>query len=99
MAAPAAPVPAPAQPSVRRAIVVAVSVGAGVALSVAGIVYAIIAVPFYALARVTEPAQGLDRPFIRNGILFALPTGLLIGLLVGIVVGIWYARGGRLPSE
>jgi hypothetical protein len=78
---------------------VAVAVGVGVALSVAGIVYAIVAVPFYALARATEPAQGLDRPFIRNGILFALPTGLLIGLLVGVIVGIWYARGGRLPSE
>ena len=99
MAAPAAPVPGPATPPIRRAIGVAVAVGAGVALSVAGIVYAIIAVPFYALARVTEPAQGMDRPFIRNGILFALPAGLLIGLLVGVVVGIWYARGGRLPTE
>ena len=99
MAAPAAPVPTAEMPSLRRAIGVAVATGVGVGLSVAGIVYAIIAVPFYALARATEPSQGLDRPFIRNGILFALPTGLLIGLLVGVIVGVWYARGGRLPTE
>ena len=55
--------------------------------------------PFYALARATEPSQGRDRPIIRNGLLFALPTGLVIGLLVGVIVGVWYARGGRLPSE
>ena len=100
MAASAASAPVSGSPpSLVRTLAVAVAVGAGVAMSVAGIVYAIIAVPFYALARATEPSQGLDRPFIRDGILFALPAGLVIGLLAGVIVGVWYARGGRLPTE
>lgn len=85
-------------PSAGRSVLVAVAVGLGVALSVAAVVFAIIAIPFFALARVSEGAQGLDRPFVRDSLLrFTLPAGLLAGVIVGAVVGRWYRRGGHLP--
>lgn len=80
-----------------RSLLVAVGVGAAVALAMAALVYAVVAVPFYALARFTEPQQGLDRPVIRDGIRLALPIGMGVGVLVGAIVGAWYARGGHLP--
>lgn len=84
----------------RRSVLLSCVVGVVVALVVVAIAYALLAIPFYALARFAEPGQGLDRPFIRDGILrFALPAGLLIGAASGVVVGIWHARGGRLPAE
>jgi hypothetical protein len=75
-------------------------VGLVVALVVVAVLYSLLAIPFYALARFAEPGQGLDRPFIRDGITrFALPAGVLIGAACGAVVGVWHARGGRLPTE
>ena len=97
----AAPEPsAPGDPAVlRRSLLLAVGVGVAVALCVVAIAYAILAIPFYALAQV-EPQQGLDRPFIRDGITrIALPAGLAVGVVTGAVVARWYARGGRLPTE
>ena len=96
----AAPEPsAPGTAPLRRSLVLAVGVGVAVALCVVAIAYAILAIPFYALAQV-EPQQGLDRPFIRDGITrIALPAGLAVGVVTGAVVARWYARGGRLPTE
>ena len=75
-------------------------VGVVVALVTVAIVYSLLAIPFYALARFAEPGQGMDRPFIRDGITrFALPAGVLLGAVAGGVVGVWHARGGRLPTE
>ena len=92
-------VPPRAEGSTRRSVLVAVAVGVAVALCVVAIAYAMLAIPFYALAQI-EPQQGLDRPFIRDGITqIALPVGALLGLATGVVVGRWYARGGRLPTE
>lgn len=76
------------------------AVGLVVAVVVIAILYSLLAIPFYALARFAEPGQGLDRPFIRNGITrFALPAGIVLGTACGAAVGVWHARGGRLPSE
>jgi hypothetical protein len=75
-------------------------VGFGIALAAAVVTYSIVAMPFYVLARATEPHQALDRPFFRDAILHvALPGSAVLGLLVGGVVGVWYARGGSLPRE
>lgn len=79
-----------------------VLVGFAVAMIVIAIAiaYSLLAIPFYALAQFAEPQQGMDRPFIRDGIIrFALPAGILLGAVSGAVVGIWYRRGGRLPTE
>ena len=92
-------VTAPARPPLRRSVGLGVLVGVAVGLAVIGIAAAIIAIPFYALAQV-EPQQGLDRPFIRDGLLsLALPGGILIGIVTGTLIGVWYARGGRLPTD
>jgi hypothetical protein len=88
------------RPGRARSVALAAAVGVAVGSAAIGIVYAIIAIPFYALARVAEPGQGLDRPLIRDGIVnVALPAGLLLGVLTAMIVGVWYARGGRLPDE
>lgn len=76
----------------------AVGVALLAGLAVAGLVYSVIAIPLYVLAQ-TDP-DGLDRPFIRSGILtVALPAGIIVGVGAGIVVGLWYGRGGRLPTD
>jgi hypothetical protein len=63
------------------------------------VAFAILAIPWFALARFAEPGQGLDRPAIRNGLFrIALPVGALVGIAAGVVVGRWYRRGGRLPD-
>lgn len=86
--------------SLRRSAGVAALVGAGVGLTTTAVLYALLAMPFYALARATEGEQGLDREFFRHGLTrIALPGGLVLGLVVGVLVGVWYARGGRLPDE
>ena len=83
----------------RRALVLSSVVGVVVAITVVAIVYALLVIPFYALAQI-EPGSGMDRPFVRDGILrFALPAGVLLGAACGAVVGVWHARGGRLPTE
>ncbi|MGH9187137.1 MAG: hypothetical protein ACRD0U_15175 [Acidimicrobiales bacterium] len=57
-----------------------------------------IAIPLDLLAQ-TDP-DGLDRPLIRSGMLtVALPAGLIVGIGAGVIVGLWYARGGRLPTD
>jgi hypothetical protein len=84
----------------QRPVLVATAVGFGVALAAAVVTYSIVAMPFYVLARATEPHQALDRPFFRDAILHvALPGSIVLGLLVGGLVGVWYARGGTLPRE
>ena len=81
-------------------MLLAVAVGVGVALLAIGIVMSIIAIPFFALARFAEPGSGLDRPFIRSGLLrVAIPSGVVLGGLTGVLVARWYRRGGHLPRE
>lgn len=87
------------RPPLRRSLGLGVAVGVLVGLAVMGIAGAIIAIPFYALAQV-EPQSGLDRPFIRDGLVsIALPGGILVGVVTGALIGVWYARGGRLPTD
>ena len=85
-------------PSARRAVGAALLVGLAVALCVVAIGFSIIAIPLYMLARV-EPGSGLDRPVVRDGLLYvAIPVGIVLGAVVGTLVGVWYGRGGRLPD-
>ena len=87
-----------ARPAGSRSVGLALAVGLAVAISVAGLVYSIIAIPLYLLAQ--SDSSGLDRPFIRDGFFkVALPAGLLVGTLVGAAVGVWYGRGGHLPTD
>lgn len=82
----------------RRSLGIAALVALGIAAVCTAVTYSIVAMPFYALARATEPGQGLDRPFVRDAIThWALPGSIVLGVAAGLVVGIWYARGGRLP--
>ena len=83
-----------------RPILTAVLVGLGIGLVGLLVAFAILAIPWFALARFAEPGQGLDRPAIRDGLFrIALPIGVLIGTGTGVVVGRWYRRGGRLPAN
>jgi hypothetical protein len=78
----------------------ALAVGLAVGLAAIGVIFSIIAIPLYALARFAEPGKGLDEPFIRNGLLkVAVPAGGVLGTITGLAVGLWYRRGGRLPTE
>ena len=84
--------------TLTRTIALAAAVGAAVGLMVVGVVYAILAIPLYALAQ-SDP-HGLDRPFFRHALVrIAVPAGLVIGIAIGALVGVWYARGGRLPTD
>ena len=84
----------------RRPVLLAVVVGLAVALAAIGVVFSIIAIPLFALARFTEPGHGLDEPLIRNGLVrVAIPAGAVLGTLTGLAVARWYRRGGRLPTE
>ena len=84
----------------RRSFGIAALVALGIALVSTAVTYSIVAMPFYALARATEPGKGVDRPFLRDAIThWALPGSIALGLVAGIVVGVWYARGGTLPRE
>ena len=91
---------APAEPRSKvRSVLLGVGIGLGVAVAAMGIAFSIVAVPMFLLAS-TEGDAGLDRSLVRTGLFgIALPFGLLVGLVVGIVVGVWYARGGRLPTD
>src|SRR4051794_931722 len=94
----AAVAPRPEQ-DLKRSVALAVLVGLGIGLTIVAVVFAIVAIPLFALARFAEPGRGLDRPVIRDNLLHvALPVGLLAGLVCGAVVGRWYRRGGQLPS-
>jgi hypothetical protein len=84
----------------HRPVLLALAVGAAVGLACIGLVVSIIAIPFFALARFADPANGLDQPLIRTGLIkIALPAGLVLGSLAGVAVGLWYRKGGRLPEE
>ena len=84
----------------RRPIGLAVLVGLAVTLAAIGVVFSIIAIPIYTLARFAEPHHGLDEPMIRTGLLgVALPIGLALGALAGVATARWYRRGGHLPTE
>jgi hypothetical protein len=82
-----------------RAVLLGISIGLGVGVAAMGIAFSIVAVPMFLLAS-TEGDSGLDRDLVRTGLFaVALPLGVLVGVVVGGVVGIWYARGGRLPTD
>ena len=84
----------------RRPIGLAIAVGVAVALAAIGVVFSIVAIPVYTLARFAEPHHGLDEPMIRTGLLdVALPAGLVLGTLAGVATARWYRRGGHLPIE
>lgn len=98
--APADPAQAPAEPRSRvRSVLLGVGIGVGVGVAAMAIAFSIIAIPLFIVAS-TEPGSGLDRSLVRTGLFkVALPVGLVAGLAAGVVVGLWYARGGRLPSD
>jgi hypothetical protein len=78
---------------------VAVLAGAAVAVVVLAVAFALIAIPLYALAS-TDPRHGVDRPFIRAGLVrVALPVAVALGAAAGVAVGRWYRAGGHLPGE
>ena len=88
----ASPAPLP------RSVALGVAVGTAIALATIGIVYALVAIPMYALAQADR--NGLDRPFFRDSLFhIAVPIGLLFGVLIGTLVGVWYRRGGHLPTD
>lgn len=82
-----------------RSTLLGAAVGLGVGVAAMGIAFSIVAVPMFLLAS-TEGDSGLDRDLVRTGLfLIALPFGVLTGVVAGAVVGVWYARGGRLPTD
>jgi len=84
----------------HRTVLLSLAVGLAVGLATVGIIVSIIAIPLFALARFAEPGNGLNQPFIRDGLVrVAIPAGLVLGGLCGILVGRWYHHGGRLPTE
>ena len=91
---------APTVPRSRlRSVLLGVGVGTGVGVAAMAIAFSIVAIPMFILAS-TEPDAGLDRSLVRTGLFkVALPLGLVAGIVAGVVVGLWYARGGRLPSD
>ncbi len=90
----------PAEPRSRvRSVLLGVGIGLGVTVAGIAIAFSIIAIPLYILAS-TEPGSGLDRSLVRTGLFkVALPFGLVAGTIAGVAVGLWYARGGRLPTD
>lgn len=99
-AEPADPVAmAPAPPSRRRSIALGLAVGFAIAVAGIAIAFSIIAIPLFIVAS-TEPTSGLDRSLVRTGLFkVALPVGVVSGVAAGVAVGVWYARGGRLPTD
>lgn len=98
----AAAAPATAPPVRRsrlRSVLLGVGIGTGVGVAAMAIAFSIVAIPMFIVAS-TEPGSGLDRSLVRTGLFkVALPFGLVAGIAAGVVVGIWYARGGRLPTD
>lgn len=96
--APAVEDPGP-RPSRLRSVLLGIGVGVGVGVAAVAIAFSIVAIPIFIVAS-TEPGSGLNRDLVRTGLFkIALPFGGVTGVLVGILVGVWYARGGRLPTD
>lgn len=82
-----------------RSVLLGLGVGAGVGVAGVAIAFSIVAIPIFIVAS-TEPGSGLNRDLVRTGLFkIALPFGGVTGLVVGILVGVWFARGGRLPTD
>lgn len=76
------------------------SIGFGLVWAAAAMCCAIalLALPLFALAAFAEPGSGLDRPFVRTGLVrVAVPAGVVVGLATGIVAARWRRRGGTIP--
>lgn len=99
-AAEAASVAEPGAPRSRaRSILLGLGVGAGVAVAGIAIAFSIVAIPLFVVAS-TEPGSGLNRDLVRTGLFkIALPFGVIAGIAAGVAIGVWYARGGRLPTD
>lgn len=86
-------------PSRLRSVLLGIGVGAGVGVAAIAIAFSIVAIPLFVLAS-TEPGSGLNRDLVRTGLFkVAVPVGAVTGVIVGVLVGVWYARGGRLPTD
>lgn len=86
-------------PSRLRSVLLGLAVGFGIAVAGVAIAFSIVAIPLFIVAS-TEPGSGLNRDLVRTGLFkVALPFGVLSGVAAGTLAGIWYARGGRLPSD
>lgn len=95
----AAAVERPAPRSRARSILLGLGVGAGVGVAGIAIAFSIVAIPLFIVAS-TEPGSGLNRDLVRTGLFrVALPFGVITGIAAGVLIGLWYARGGRLPSD
>lgn len=87
------------RPSRLRSVLLGLGVGSGVGVAAVAIAFSIVAIPIFIVAS-TEPGSGLNRGLVRTGLFkIALPFGGITGLIIGILVGVWYARGGRLPTD
>jgi hypothetical protein len=86
-------------PSGARSVLVGVAIGLAVGVAGVAIAFSIVAIPLFIVAS-TEPGSGLNRDLVRMGLFkIALPVGVVAGVAAGTLVGIWYARGGRLPTD
>lgn len=82
-----------------RSVLLGIAAGLGVAVAGVAIAFSIVAIPLFIVAS-TEPGSGLNRDLVRTGLFkVALPFGVVSGIVVGALVGVWYARGGRLPTD
>jgi hypothetical protein len=83
-----------------RPIGKSIAVGFVVAILVSLIGIATVALPLFAFARVTEPAHGLNRPFVHTGLVdVAIPAGVVAGTVTGAVAGRAFRRGTKLPQH
>lgn len=82
-----------------RSVLLGLGVGLGVAVAGIAIAFSIVAIPLFIVAS-TEPGSGLNRDLVRTGLFkVAVPFGVVSGVAAGVLIGIWYARGGRLPTD
>jgi hypothetical protein len=82
-----------------RSVLLGLGIGTGVGVAGIAVAFSIVAIPLFILAS-TEPGSGLDRDLVRTGLFrIALPFGAVTGIVIGTLVGVWYARGGRLPTD
>lgn len=94
-----AEVEAPVRRSRVRSVLLGLGIGTGVGVAGMAIAFSIVAIPLFIVAS-TEPDSGLDRSLVRTRLfMVALPFGLVAGIAAGVVVGVWYASGGRLPTD